>query len=72
MTSLESRLVPKQYSDQQPSADHSLGRATSEEELNLAQRESPWIDEADLDEVHHEDGLSVTTAKFTPQDADAV
>jgi len=72
MSILESHLVPKQYSDRQPSTDHSLGRATSEEELDLAQRESPWIDEVDLDEIHHEDGLFVTAAKFTPEDIDAV
>lgn len=72
MTSFESHLVPKQYSDQQLSTDHSLGHATSEEELDLAQRESPWIDEVDLDEIHHEDRLFVTTATFTPEDTDAV
>jgi hypothetical protein len=72
MTILDSHLVPKQYSDQQLSTDHSLGRGTSEEELNLAQRENSWIDEVDLDDLHHEDYLSVTTAEFTPDDIDAV
>jgi len=72
MTSLQSHFVPRQYSDQQPSTDHSLRRATSEAELNLAQRESPWLDEVDLDELYHEDGLSVTTDKITPDDIDAV
>ena len=72
MTSLESHFVPKRYSDQQPSTDHSLRRATSEVELNLAQRETPWLDEADLDELHHEDGLAVTATKIMPEDIDAV
>lgn len=72
MTSLQSHFVPKQYSDQQPSTDHSIRRSTSEAELNLPQRESPWLDEVDLDELYHEDGLSVTTDKITPEDIDAV
>ena len=72
MTSLESHFVPKQYSDQQPSTDHSLRPVASGAELNLAQRESPWLDEVDLDELYHEDGLSVSTDKLSLADIDAV
>lgn len=73
MTSLESEshFLPKRYSDQQPSTDHSLWHTTLDAELGVAQREISWLDEVDLDELYH-DGLSVTIDKTTPEDIDAV
>jgi hypothetical protein len=67
MTSLENQSVPKHYSDQLSSTDHSLQRHLPDPELNLAQREFPWLDEVDFDELHHEDRLSVTNDQSTPE-----
>jgi hypothetical protein len=70
MTSLENQFVPKHYSDQLSSTDHSLGRHLPDAELNLAQREFSWLDEVDFDELYHEDGLSITNDQITPEGVD--
>jgi len=67
MSNLENHFVPKHYSDQLSSTDHSLRRHLPDAELNLAQREFSWLDEVDFDELY---GLSVTNDQLAPEGVD--
>jgi hypothetical protein len=70
MASLDSRFVPKHYPDQPSLTDHSLQRRFSDVEASLDQREFPWLDEVDLDELYYKNGVSVATDVFTPEETD--
>jgi hypothetical protein len=73
MTSPEDQLVPKPYDQlSSTSMDHTFQRHLSNADPNLAQREIPWPDEVDLDEIHQEDYVSVTTGIFAPEEIDAM
>jgi hypothetical protein len=72
MTSLDNQPVPKRYPDQLYSTDHSLRRHLRGAELKMTQRDFPWLDEVDFDELYHEDELSVTTDQITSEEVDAV
>jgi hypothetical protein len=71
MTSLENQFIYKHDPDELSSTDHSLRRHLPDAELNLAQREFPWLDDVDFNELYHEDSLAVSTHTITPEDLDA-
>jgi hypothetical protein len=69
MASLESHFVPKHYLDQLSSTDQSL-RRHFDVEPSLDQREIPWLDEVDLDELYYKNGLSVAADIIAPEEID--
>lgn len=73
MSTLEDQLVSGDYPDRLSSTAHTR-RFLPDAEPSLAERETAWLDEVDLDELYHEDGLSVsvTTGVITPEEIDAV
>jgi len=72
MSSLEGQLVPEHDQEQPSSPSRLLQRHLSDVELNVAQRDMPWPDEVDLDELYHESGQSVGVRFVPPDDIDAV
>ena len=72
MAKLDGHFVPKHYPDQPSLTDHYLQRRFSEVESSLDQRETPWLDEVDLDELYYKNGLSVANDEFTPEETDVM
>jgi hypothetical protein len=74
MSTSENQLVPKSpYFTHPPSSmDHSPGRYPADAEPTLVHGESPCFDEAEFDDLHHENSLLVNTSMVVPQESDAV
>jgi len=72
MSSLGDQLAPEHDQEQPPYPSHPLQRHISDAEPNPAQRDMPWPDEVDLDELYRESGQSVGVSFVPPDDIDAV
>jgi hypothetical protein len=72
MSSLEGQLVPEHDQEQSSSPSHLLERHLSDGEPNVAQRDMPWPDEVDLNELYHESCQSVGVRFVPPDDIDPV
>jgi len=72
MSSLEGQFVPEHDQEQPSSPSHPLQRHLSDVEPNVAQRDMPWPDEVDLNELYRESGQLVGVRFVPPDDIDAV
>lgn len=70
MTGLEDNLIPKHDPNQLSHTNHSLQRRFADVEPSLDHRENYWLDEADVDEPYHENGLSVAADMIVPEEVD--
>ncbi len=70
MACLEDQFLPKHYPSEVSSTDHSLQRRFAGVELSFDQRENYWPDEVDVDELYHENTLSVAADTIAPEEVD--
>ncbi len=70
MAGLEDYFVPKHDPKQVSSTDHSLQRRFEGVVPSWDQKEIHWPDEMDLDEIYHENSLSVAADMIAPEGID--